>query len=294
MDPVIVLSDSEDSVRDKDDSFDRRLSQSSPEKRPATNYQSSNSEDDDDEPRPKKTRTKRKKLDEAELERQRQVKLDKELERARKEEQKRAEKEAKLQEKARKQEEKERRLQAKTKDKAVKESMKKNLRNNNPSECLKFVDVVIDRSLETFAFYPEVLTRLRDSEIKYKLEEQLFPSTVTWIRNVEKNYVDEENRVQSASTSERQDQMLIVMMAEEVARQIKGKSFTRNIVDVHDNLPSMRLTLVVYGIKKYFRESGRNNRNNENDNGWCIFFSLPPQRENFIFLNSALERKNKK
>lgn len=156
----------------------------------------------------------------------------------------------KQEEKARKKEEKE--LTAK-KQKAEKELLSKKRLFNNPDHSIKLMNVIFDEEVEKLDFYTEFIKEIEKSDFKYSVTSQLIPQSITWNRNAEDYYINENQEVCSIEKIVDENQMVIIWSPEEIVTHISNDTLTSAISNITSIIPNKQITLVIYKIESYFK-----------------------------------------
>lgn len=181
-----------------------------------------------------------------------------------KRERKRKQEEAKqrrLQERA---EEKIRKDEEKAKKKADKERIAKIQRAekelnskkrliNNPDHSIKLMKLNIDKDLEKFDFYSNFLREIDKNELKYTVESQVIPQSITWTRNAEEYYINENQEVCSFERTVNEHQMIVIWSPEEIVKHVANDTFISAIRNITSIIDDKNITLVIYKIEDYFK-----------------------------------------
>ncbi|CAD1475138.1 unnamed protein product, partial [Heterotrigona itama] len=145
-------------------------------------------------------------------------------------------------------------------EKALKAIAAKKLKNIKPSECMKFIEVTVDEAIANFTCITDVTDTLRDAEVKCTVKTKFISNSITWKRNIENSYVNDDNEIHTITDVEKVSQILIIWNWDEVATKVTNGDFCTSIANIKCSLPDYKITLVVYGIEDYFsyREQGKN------------------------------------
>ena len=163
--------------------------------------------------------------------------------------------------------EKERKAQQVAEEKAEKALEKKKMKNIQPGECLKFMQVNIDYAMENCDFIALLFEQLRGYQISWKIESLHVPNTITWTRTKEEYYINENNTIGTKTEKIVEKQMIIVWTWNEAVKKIKDGSFTVEIENIAVIMFDKQLTLVIYGMGTYFdyHKKSREHRERIND-----------------------------
>nr|XP_033327692.1 crossover junction endonuclease EME1 [Megalopta genalis] len=137
-------------------------------------------------------------------------------------------------------------------DRALKAIASKNSKNIKPGECMKFIEVVLDKGIEQFSCKNEILTALLDASIQFSISDKLIPNSITWKRNIEHSYLNEDNEVCRATNIEKVNQMLIIWNWNEGVTKVADGSFCTTISSIKESFPNYNIMLVIYNIGDYF------------------------------------------
>ncbi|XP_011645461.1 crossover junction endonuclease EME1 [Pogonomyrmex barbatus] len=149
-------------------------------------------------------------------------------------------------------EERSKRQQALAREKALKAIEKKTSRDMKPGECIKFMEVNLDRHIDTFVSREEIESALRNVDIKFKITTELIPNSITWQRNVEEDYIDEDNKVRTKSSIQIEEHVIVIWSNYEAVKHVAEGTFCTSISNSKDLIPSYSMTLVIYGMEEYF------------------------------------------
>lgn len=153
-----------------------------------------------------------------------------------------------------------RRRQALTREKALKVIERKTSRDIKPGECMKFMEVNLERGI---AFRGEIESALRNAGIKFNVTTELIPNSITWQRNVEEDYVDEDNQVRTKRSVQTEKYAIVVWSSHEAVRHVAEDTLCTSVSNNKDLIPNYNMTLVIYGMEEYFayRKKQKSDRN---------------------------------
>ena len=155
--------------------------------------------------------------------------------------------------------------QKQLKETALKAIALKRSKNIKPGECLKFIEVVIDKNIEKYAYITNIVNTLLDANIKYSIDTGLTLNGILWKRSVENSYVNESNEICTTTDIETVNQILIIWNWNEVVTKVADDSFCDSIVNIKASLADYKIILVIFGIENYFtyRKQGKNSNKNK-------------------------------
>ncbi|KZC14987.1 PREDICTED: crossover junction endonuclease EME1 [Dufourea novaeangliae] len=137
-------------------------------------------------------------------------------------------------------------------EKALKAIASKKSKNIKPGECLKFMEVVLDKNIESFGCINEIVSILLDANVQYSIKKELIPNSITWKRNVENGYVDSDNEICTVTDIENVNQIVIIWNWDKVVTEVADGSFCTTIFSIKASLPNYSILLVIFGIENYF------------------------------------------
>lgn len=147
---------------------------------------------------------------------------------------------------------KEEKIQQMMKEKALKAIAVKKSKNIKPGESLKFMEVVIDKDIENFSYITDIISTLLNTNLQYSIKSQFISNSITWKRNVENHYVNENNEICTITNIENINQILIIWNWDETVIKVANNSFCTSIFDIKSSLPDYKIILVIFGIENYF------------------------------------------
>ncbi|XP_076758533.1 methyl methanesulfonate sensitivity 4 [Xylocopa sonorina] len=148
-----------------------------------------------------------------------------------------------------------------TRERALKSIAAKKLKNLSPGECMKFIEVILDKGIESFTFVNNIVNTLIDASLQYSINKELISNSITWKRIIENGYLNEANEICTVTNVERVNQMLIIWNWDEAVTKVADNTFCTSILSIKSTLdPDCRIILVIFGIDDYFTHR-RNERN---------------------------------
>nr|XP_012222936.1 PREDICTED: crossover junction endonuclease EME1 isoform X2 [Linepithema humile] len=123
-------------------------------------------------------------------------------------------------------EDRRKRQQTLAQEKALKAIEKKKSKEMKPGECIKFMEV--------------------------NLDQELIPNSITWRRNIEENYIDEDNEVCVRKGTQMEEFAIIIWSSYETVTHVAEDTFCASISNITTLLPNYSITLVVFGMEEYF------------------------------------------
>ncbi|XP_017889722.1 crossover junction endonuclease EME1 isoform X2 [Ceratina calcarata] len=139
-----------------------------------------------------------------------------------------------------------------TRDRALKTIAAKRLKNLRPGECMKFVEVVLDEGIENSAAFAVIINTLMEANVQYSINTELISNSITWKRNVEHSYVNEDNQICTVSDIERVNQILLIWNWDKAVTEVEAGSFSASISSIKSLLPNSNIILVIFEIEDYF------------------------------------------
>ncbi|CAG5077372.1 Similar to EME1: Crossover junction endonuclease EME1 (Pongo abelii) [Cotesia congregata] len=129
---------------------------------------------------------------------------------------------------------------------------KKRIKNIEPGECLKFITINFHNEICKFNFYNETLSILDASSVKYSTKLSSVPNSISWTRTVEDYSLDYDNKINTSTIEVNQKYLLIIWKWDKVIQLINDKLFVSSVISLCNSSAKMNLTLVIYGVEKYF------------------------------------------
>lgn len=150
-------------------------------------------------------------------------------------------------------EERAKRQRAMAREKVLRAIASKKSKNMKPGECIKFMEVDLDRSIEAFAFAAKIKDKLLGANVQFNVTDQLIPNSITWRRNVEEEYVDEDDdEVRVRKEVQIEKQVIVIWSNDEAAKHAAEGTFCESVINVKSLLSSYTMTLVIFGMEEYF------------------------------------------
>lgn len=150
------------------------------------------------------------------------------------------------------QEEQLKRRQALARDKALRAIASKKSRDMKPGECIKFMEVNLDQGIDVFSFRTEIQSVLRDANVSFNVTAELIPNSITWRRNIEENYVDENNETRVRRSVQTEKYAIVIWSSYEAVKHVADGTLCESISNCKALLPDYSVTLVIFGTKEYF------------------------------------------
>ncbi|XP_022255229.1 crossover junction endonuclease EME1-like isoform X2 [Limulus polyphemus] len=165
-----------------------------------------------------------------------------------------------------KQKQRELRKFEKEKEKLCREVEREIRKSSKPGESIKFVRAVVDKKLLEIPGAGDFLNTLQTADVRYSLEDQAVPSSITWFRDLTEHAVVG-NEVLKTTHGELQDQLLLVLRFKNFVKMIQAfkqnqyggpssdeSSLVNYIQKVQIMLPNAIITMVIIGLETYFRD----------------------------------------
>ncbi|EZA55411.1 hypothetical protein DMN91_002218 [Ooceraea biroi] len=144
------------------------------------------------------------------------------------------------------------RQQALARGKALKAIALKRSKDMKPGECLKFIEVNLDQGIDAFTFQEEVKNTLRNANIKFNMTEELIPNSITWQRNIEENYIGEDNEICTKKNVQMQEYVIVVWSIHEAVTHVAENTFCSSISNMKALMSNYKIVLVIFGMEEYF------------------------------------------
>jgi len=160
-------------------------------------------------------------------------------------------------------EERSRRQQALVREKALRAIEKKTSRDMKPGECIKFMEVNLDRGIDAVVSRGEIESALQNAGIKFNVTTELIPNSITWRRNVEEDYIGEDNEVCTKKNIQTEAYAIVIWSNYEAVRHVAEDTFCASVSNSKALIPSYNMTLVICGMEEYFvyRKKQKSDRN---------------------------------
>ncbi|XP_012522155.1 crossover junction endonuclease EME1 [Monomorium pharaonis] len=168
-------------------------------------------------------------------------------------------------------EERLRRQQALSREKALKAIEKKTSKDMKPGECIKFMEVNLDRGIDTIVSRREIESTLQNADIKFNVTTELIPNSIMWRRNVEEDYVDGNNEIRTRRDVQTEKYAIVIWSTHEAVRHVADGTFCVSVTNSKDLIPGYNMTLIIYGMEEYFacQKKQKSNRNYNNKVSRC-------------------------
>ncbi|XP_018361456.1 PREDICTED: crossover junction endonuclease EME1 isoform X2 [Trachymyrmex cornetzi] len=180
-------------------------------------------------------------------------------------------------------EERSRRQQALAREKTLKGIEKKMLKDMKPGECIKFMEVYLDRGIDSVASREEIESALQNAGIKFNVTTEKIPNSITWRRNVKEDYIGENNDVRTRRSVQMEEYAIVIWSNYKAVKHVAKGTFCTSVSDYKALIPNYNMTLVICGMEEYFaywkkQKSDQNpgsKRSRYNDKGNQQFNTLP-------------------
>jgi len=174
------------------------------------------------------------------------------------------------------------RQQALARDKTLKAIMLKRSKDIKPGECFKFMEINLDRGIDTLTFQ-EVKNILQNADIKFNIIDALIPNSITWQRNIEENYVGEDNEVYMKNNIQTEKYIIVIWNSHEAVMHVVKGTFCASILDIKVLISNYNMILIIFGMEEYFayqkkrksNESSENKKTKYNNKGNQQFDGFP-------------------
>ncbi|KYN05258.1 PREDICTED: crossover junction endonuclease EME1 [Cyphomyrmex costatus] len=177
-------------------------------------------------------------------------------------------------------EERARRQQALAREKTVKAIEKKTLKNMKPGECIKFMEVNLDRNIDSVVSREEIESALQNAGIKFNVTTEIIPNSITWRRNVEEDYIGEDNNAHTRKSVQTEEYAIVIWSYCTAIKHVAENTFCTSVTEYKALIPNYNITLIIYGMEEYFayqkkRKSDPGKRTRHKGNGNQRFDTLP-------------------
>ncbi|XP_054015755.1 crossover junction endonuclease EME1 [Hylaeus anthracinus] len=149
-------------------------------------------------------------------------------------------------------------------EKALKTIASKKSKSIQPGECMKFMEVVLDKGIENFGFITDITSTLLDANIKYSINKELISNSITWKRNIENSYVNETNEICTVVDIEKVNQILVLWNWDEAVTKVADGSFFGSISNIKASLSNYNIMIVIFGIEDYFTYKNQTKNSTKN------------------------------
>ncbi|XP_011875796.1 PREDICTED: crossover junction endonuclease EME1 [Vollenhovia emeryi] len=160
-----------------------------------------------------------------------------------------------------------RRRHALAREKALKAIERRAARDTKPGECLKFMEVVLDRGIDAESLRGEIESALRSAGVKFDVTAESIPGSVTWRRSVEEEYVGEDNEVRARRSVRTEEHAIVIWSSREAVGHVADGTFGTSVSSIRDLIPGYSLTLLVCGMDEYFARRMKQRDRNPADKG---------------------------
>jgi len=175
------------------------------------------------------------------------------------------------------------RQEALARDKTLKAIMLKKSKDMKPGECFKFMEVNLDRGIDTFIFQEEVKDILQNADIKFNIIDALIPNSITWQRNIEEHYAGEDNEVYTKNNIQAEKYIIVIWNNHEAVTHVAKGTFCASILNIKSLISNYNMILIIFGMEGYFayqkkrksNESSGNKKTKYNNKGNQQFDTFP-------------------
>ncbi|XP_011504232.1 PREDICTED: crossover junction endonuclease EME1-like [Ceratosolen solmsi marchali] len=140
-----------------------------------------------------------------------------------------------------------------TKQKLLKKLNKKNCLNNNADHKLKLIEIIFDEEIKNHDYFDHFLTYAEENCIKYNVQSQLIPKSITFSRYIENHYINKENNLCSNIENVNEKHIIIIWNCKEIIDHIFDNTFISVISNIKLLVPDRKLSLIIYKIGSYFK-----------------------------------------
>ncbi|XP_044259286.1 crossover junction endonuclease EME1 [Tribolium madens] len=147
-------------------------------------------------------------------------------------------------------------------EKALKGALAASKKNTKPTECIKFVVAIIDYNIINEHYGNDLISALQVKDIKYKTETQIFPRTITWIRQKQSHLINDHGKLILSSTEEDTNHLIIIMNCREFIEHVNNNTLCAHITSIKSVLANKIITLVICDLQSYHKYQ-KNRKYNE-------------------------------
>ncbi|KAJ8686982.1 hypothetical protein QAD02_022776 [Eretmocerus hayati] len=133
------------------------------------------------------------------------------------------------------------------------ETNKRKKTDVSPEQSMKCMKVILDEAFKDLDFFNDLLKALNESEVQFTVESQLIPKSITWLRKVQDNYIDDKHEVRTNTRAEKEKQVMVIWNQEEAIKHISDNTFFAAVRNIKSLLPDKSLSLVIYNTENYFK-----------------------------------------
>ncbi|EFN82754.1 crossover junction endonuclease EME1 [Harpegnathos saltator] len=148
-------------------------------------------------------------------------------------------------------EERLKRQQALARQKALRTIASKKSRDMKPGECMKFMEVNLDQGIDAISC-TEIQNVLRNANIHFNVTSELIPNSITWRRNVEESYIDENNEVRVRKSVQTEKYTVVIWSNYEAVKHVTNGTLCASISSCKALKSNYNMTLVIFGMEEYF------------------------------------------
>ncbi|XP_014485019.1 PREDICTED: crossover junction endonuclease EME1 [Dinoponera quadriceps] len=149
-------------------------------------------------------------------------------------------------------EERLKRQQTLAREKALRAITSKKSRDMKPGECVKFMEVNLDEGINAFPFSAEIQTVLRDADVSFNVTTESIPNSITWQRNIEECFVDENNEIRARRRVQKEKYAVVIWSNREAVRHVADGTLRTSVSSCKALIPDYSMTLVIFGMEEYF------------------------------------------
>ncbi|XP_058800500.1 crossover junction endonuclease EME1-like [Phymastichus coffea] len=118
---------------------------------------------------------------------------------------------------------------------------------------MKMMEIIIDNVIQSLDFFTNFLKTVEDTDIKYKVQSQVIPKSITWNRTVEDYYINDQHEVCSRTKIVNEDHVLVIWDHEETINHMANDTFISELSIIKSRMPAKNLFLVIYKVETYFK-----------------------------------------
>lgn len=171
----------------------------------------------------------------------------------------------KMAKKAEKEREKLKKKNEIAKQKGLKNIMALNRKKSNSEYCFNLINVLIDKSMSQFDFFPDLCQTLNESSIKFTLVTNSISNSILWERTHEDYFLDDDFEVCTKKTLIKESHLLVIWNCNEIVEHLHNCTLNIAIESIKSEEHNKKLIFLIYGIDKYFTYLKQKNKNGQSD-----------------------------
>jgi hypothetical protein len=154
--------------------------------------------------------------------------------------------------------EREKKKQDLEREKSLKKALAEANKNSKPAECMKFITVHIDSEIINEEYGNDVIKALQESDVKYEVQSQIFPCTISWTRKVQSHLINDNGKLVLSTDRQDTDEILLVLSCKELLEHVINNTLITHIQSLKSVLVNKKITLAVFNLQSYVRYVSKN------------------------------------